>query len=112
LGKDLRFYQNLDALVFDGQFNLNELASRNDWGHCSPSLGCELAMREGIRNLVLTHHDPRRDDAGGREMLRDAQTYVDQNLSKYQDIWKGLNQAEGPNILSAYDGLELDLNKL
>ena len=62
LGKDLKAYQNLDLLVFDAQYELDELTSRHDWGHCSPPIGVDLALREGVKNLILTHHDPMSDN--------------------------------------------------
>ena len=70
LGKDLKAYQNLDLLVFDAQYELDELASRHDWGHCSPPIGVDLALREGVKNLILTHHDPMSDN----QKRKDAQT--------------------------------------
>ena len=112
LGKDLKYYQNLDVLVFDAQYELGELASRFDWGHCSPPIGADLALREGIKNLILTHHDPRSSEEKGRRMRLEAEKYMKSQLGKYQDVWDKRGQKNGPNILSSYDGLEIDLDKL
>lgn len=112
LGRDLPYYQNLDLLLFDGQYEMDELANRFDWGHCSPPIGVDLALREGIRNLALTHHDPRSDEAKGARMREDAKKHLKLQLPAYQEIWNRLNQPEGPNVVSAYDGLVLDLTKL
>lgn len=109
LGKDLQYYRNLDALVFDGQYDMDELVSRYDWGHCTPSIGVDLALREGIRNLVLTHHDPRSSDTKALRMLEDARKYLDSQIGAFKDAWVKLGQPEGPRIHSAYDGLELSV---
>lgn len=112
LGKDLRYYQNLDLLVFDAQYAMDELASHFDWGHCSPPIGVDLALREGIRNLILTHHDPQSDEVKGQAMLTQAQQHMKKHLPAYQEIWDKLNQPEGPNICMAYDGLEHTITKI
>jgi len=109
LGKDLRFYQNLDALIFDGQYEMDELASRYDWGHCSPPIGVDLALREGIRNLIFTHHDPRSSDDKSVKMLAQAKKHLAAQLPSYKDVWQKLAQTAGPNLYSAYDGLKIEI---
>ncbi|MBQ47172.1 MAG: hypothetical protein CMP10_06835 [Zetaproteobacteria bacterium] len=112
LGKDLIYYQNLDILIFDAQYELNELASRSDWGHCSPNIGVDLALREGIRNIYLTHHDPKSAEAKGFRMLEAARKHKKLQLPAHADLWDKLNQPDGPNINMAWDGLEIDVDKL
>ncbi|MFW7379466.1 MAG: MBL fold metallo-hydrolase [Oligoflexus sp.] len=112
LGKDHVYYTNLDLLVFDAQYEMDELASRFDWGHCSPPIGVDLALREGIRNIILTHHDPRSTEEKEQRMLSQAMTHLRKQLPAYQEIWDQLNQPEGPNIMLAYDGLEFNLMRL
>lgn len=110
LGKDLPFYQNLDLLVFDAQYDIDELERRYDWGHCTPQKGASLAMREGIRHLVLAHHDPDSDEAKAYYMLQDAQSFIAENIHEYADRWQ--HQAQGPIVHIAYDGAEFDLQEL
>lgn len=112
LGKDLPYYQNLDLLIFDGQYELDELASRYDWGHCSPPIGVEFALREGIRNVIMTHHDPRSSEAKSQKMLQQAIEHRKKELKHFKDIWNALGQPEGPNLFLGYDGMEFDLKKL
>ena len=104
LGKDLKAYQNLDLLVFDAQYELDELASRHDWGHCSPPIGVDLALREGVKNLILTHHDPMSDNQKSEKMLRQAKEHLKESNDR------SIEKAKELNILLGYDGLELDLN--
>ncbi len=110
LGKDLAFYQNLDVLIFDGQYDMEELVQRYEWGHCSPQKGVDLALREGVRNLVLTHHDPRTSEEKARKMFESAQKHLQQNLGTHKDKWQKLGQPQGPQLFSAYDGMQLEIN--
>ena len=104
LGKDLKAYQNLDVLVFDAQYEMDELASRHDWGHCSPPIGIDLAVREGIKNIILTHHDPMSNNQKSEKMLKHAnEHYISRVGEQISD--KKLN------IFLGYDGLTLDLDK-
>jgi phosphoribosyl 1,2-cyclic phosphodiesterase len=110
LGKDLPYYQNLDLLVFDAQYEMDELASRFDWGHSSPPIGVDLALREGIRNLVLTHHDPRTPNDKSTKMVEHARQHCASQIKAYDAVWSALGQPAGPKIISAYDGLQIDLH--
>lgn len=110
LGKDLPYYQNLDLLVFDAQYAMDELVSRFDWGHCSAPIGIDLALREGIRNIILTHHDPRSNEVKENRMLAQAEHHLKRQLPAYIDVWNRLGQPKGPNVQMAYDGLLFDLN--
>ena len=112
LGKDLPFYQNLDCLVFDGQYEMHELAKKYDWGHSSPPIGVDLALREGIRNLVITHHDPRSSEEKGFKMIENAKAYLKSQLAHFQPVWDKLGQSAGPNVIAGFDGFEIDLSKL
>ena len=103
LGKDLPFYQNLDLLVFDAQYELEELLNKHDWGHSSAPIGIDLALREGIKTLVLIHHDPWASDERLRQSAASAKKYVKMNLKWYEQAWT--TQPEGPTIITAYDGL-------
>lgn len=106
LGKDLPYYQNLDMLVFDAQYELEELLNKHDWGHSSAPIGIDLALREGIKTLVLVHHDPWASDERLNASIVNAKKYVKANL-KWHDNWK--HQPDGPRVLSAYDGLTVDV---
>lgn len=51
-----------DLLIHDAQFTHGELASRPDWGHCTPRYALEVATQSGAKQLCLFHHDPWHDD--------------------------------------------------
>ena len=108
LGPDLKYFQNLDFLLFDAQYELAELAHRFDWGHCSPNIGVDLALWEHIKRLAFAHHDPWASDTKLRRMLTAAEGYRAAQFSQYQETWQNTN-SYGPDLIMAYDGLQIDL---
>ncbi len=58
MGEDLPLYQNVDLMYFDAQYTLPELAEKANWGHSAAQVGLEIALREKIKNIIFTHHDP------------------------------------------------------
>ena len=102
LGKDLKFYQNLDMLIFDAQYEPQELVNRFDWGHSSSHIGVELAQREDIKTLVLTHHDPWANRHKLKNMHGEALEFQKKLVAQQ-------NSSNRANILMAYDGLIYDI---
>jgi len=62
LGPDLPLYQNADLMVFDAQYSFGEALEKINWGHSSGPIGIDLALREGIKQVVFMHHDPSASD--------------------------------------------------
>jgi phosphoribosyl 1,2-cyclic phosphodiesterase len=58
LGPDLALYQNVDLMIFDAQYTLMETIEKVNWGHAAASLGLDIAMREGVKQVLFMHHDP------------------------------------------------------
>ncbi|MCC7534645.1 MAG: MBL fold metallo-hydrolase [Deltaproteobacteria bacterium] len=54
--------RDADVLIVDAQYLPEELPAKRGWGHSSFDVVCRLADRARVRRLVLTHHDPTRDD--------------------------------------------------
>jgi phosphoribosyl 1,2-cyclic phosphodiesterase len=48
----------VDLLIHDAQYDEEEFAARQDWGHCTYDYAIEVAARAGARRLALFHHDP------------------------------------------------------
>ncbi len=55
--------QGADVLIYDAQYTDAEYPQKVGWGHSTPTAAVALAEASGARQLVLFHHDPRRDDA-------------------------------------------------
>lgn len=62
LGEDLPIYQNVDLLVFDAQYSFKEAEEKKNWGHASAPKGLDIAIREKVKKIAFTHHDPMASD--------------------------------------------------
>ncbi|MDF3818318.1 MBL fold metallo-hydrolase [Leptospira sp. 96542] len=74
----LPFFQNADLLVMDTQYTLDESFSKFDWGHTSYTMAVNCATSWGIKNLVLTHHEPSYSDEKIYEIFKDAKLHKKQ----------------------------------
>jgi ribonuclease BN (tRNA processing enzyme) len=54
--------KDADILIHDAQYSLAELVIKEGWGHSSPEVAVDTAIRAGVKRLVLYHHDPAHDD--------------------------------------------------
>jgi phosphoribosyl 1,2-cyclic phosphodiesterase len=99
IGADLPLYQNADLMYFDAQYTMPELAEKANWGHSAARIGLEIALREGIRQVVFGHHDPGADFQSMRSLETEARAYM-------QSALKGLSPLKWQ---FAYDGLEIQL---
>ena len=59
----LELCRDVDVLIHDAQYCLEEFSLKSTWGHCTVDFAVEVAARSGARRLVLYHHDPGHDDA-------------------------------------------------
>ena len=61
------------VLIMDAQYFPEEYPSKRGFGHSTPIEAVEVALAAGVKQLVLTHHDPTHDDARLDEKLALAQ---------------------------------------
>jgi anti-anti-sigma factor len=93
------FYRNADMLIFDAMYSLGDSISvKEDWGHSSNVVAVELAHAAGVKRLVLFHHEPVYDDRMIEEVLTET--------IRFEEISRSGRKVE---VISAYDGLELEL---
>jgi anti-anti-sigma factor len=93
------FYRNADLLIFDAMYSLGEAISvKEDWGHSSNVVAVELAHAARVKRLVLFHHEPAYDDRMIEEVCGET--------VRFEEISRRDHKVE---IISAYDGLELEL---
>lgn len=59
----VEFVAGCDLLIHDAQYLPGEMLERKGWGHSTYEEVVTLARDAGVRNLLLTHHDPSRSDA-------------------------------------------------
>ncbi len=75
----IKFVEGCDLLIHDAQYLPEQLPSRKGWGHSSYEEVVRLAQEAGVRNLLLTHHDPGRSDTQEREVVEKARRLVEPN---------------------------------
>lgn len=56
------FFKGADILIFDSQYNFNELAQRFNFGHSTAEIGVDAAVNSGVKKLILFHHNHENDD--------------------------------------------------
>ncbi len=96
----LEFFRDADVLIFDAQYGFTESVQlKRDWGHSSSFVGVDLALDAGVKRLALFHHEPTSDDFHLVEVLKKAQTYL-QNVEPGSEL----------EVLLAYEGLVLDFS--
>ncbi|MBX7057141.1 MAG: MBL fold metallo-hydrolase [Leptospirales bacterium] len=96
----LHYFQGADVLVFDTQYTFEEQLQKIDWGHSSASIATDIALKAGVKKLVLFHHDPSYDD--------DKLDEVYLRAVRYKEMMDH-DHAAKLEIIMAYEGLELDL---
>ncbi|MBL8018620.1 MAG: MBL fold metallo-hydrolase [Leptospirales bacterium] len=90
------YFHNADVLIFDTQYTFEEQLQKIDWGHSSASIATDIALRAGVKKLVLFHHDPSYDDEKLDEVYLRA--------LRYREMMDKQSHLE---IVMAYEGLEL-----
>jgi phosphoribosyl 1,2-cyclic phosphodiesterase len=85
-----------DLLIYDTHFTLEEYRLRPHWGHSHPDDAIAIARDAGVARLCLCHHAPLRTDDDNDRILA---------------TYRGVVRARGERfeLLSAYEGLELEL---
>ncbi|MBR1691512.1 MAG: MBL fold metallo-hydrolase [Lachnospiraceae bacterium] len=66
----IRFAQDADLLIYDGQYTQEEYEKRKGYGHSTASVGGEIAAAARVKQFFITHHDPRHTDDWFMQMER------------------------------------------
>lgn len=87
--------EGADLLVHDAQYLAEDL--RPGWGHSTVETAVDVALRAGVRHLVLFHHDPDRTDDALDAVTARARELVKQRRAALQ-------------VTVAHEGLEITLS--
>jgi phosphoribosyl 1,2-cyclic phosphodiesterase len=60
--KFVEFLRDVDVLIMDAQYDAAEYEQHTGWGHGCVDDSVALALKAGVKKLVLFHHDPDHDD--------------------------------------------------
>lgn len=103
LGEDLPLYQGVDLMYFDAQYTFPELAEKANWGHSASQVGLDIGIREGIKQVLFSHHDPGATTNQILELKRQTKEYYDWRIEeakrngdsfpdlKWDFAWEGLD---------------------
>jgi phosphoribosyl 1,2-cyclic phosphodiesterase len=58
----LDFVRDADVLILDSQYDRTEYKKHTGWGHGCVDDSVALALKAGVKKLILFHHDPDHDD--------------------------------------------------
>ncbi len=76
-----------DVLVYDAQYLPNEYeAVKRGWGHSTWQEAVSLAKRAEVGTLILTSHDPSRDDAGVNRIVDMAQQVFSETHAAFEGM--------------------------
>jgi len=86
LNEDL--IRDCDLLIYDGMYTDEEYPTKVGYGHSTWEEGCRLANKIQCGRLIITHHDPNRNDDELREFERQARTmYPNTDFARSGQIW-------------------------
>ena len=95
----IEFFQETDLLIFDAQYNFDEVLDKLDWGHSTAMMGAEFAYRAKAKRLALFHHDPTSSDDKIWAAKEQAEAYLMHQHRHHHRC----------QVLIAHDGLTLEL---
>jgi phosphoribosyl 1,2-cyclic phosphodiesterase/CheY-like chemotaxis protein len=74
--KTIEFVRGVDAWILDSQYDADEYSHHVGWGHGCVDDTVALALKAGVKQLFLFHHDPDHDDAKVEQMVAHARKLV------------------------------------
>jgi len=107
--RHVAFVEGADIMIHDAQYADVEYAAKRGWGHSTVEYAVDLAVRAGVKRLVLFHHDPTHSDAWIRRQLLRAR----RRAAAQKSVLEVLAAAEGDEIpLAAIAGAREDAGVL
>jgi phosphoribosyl 1,2-cyclic phosphodiesterase/DNA-binding NarL/FixJ family response regulator len=92
----IEFFKGCDLMIHEAQYTPEEYKIREGWGHSSVSNASFLMKACGIKDWIITHHDPRHTD---EDLLQKSQLH--------HDVMDDINHK--CRIRMAYDGMFIPL---
>lgn len=80
--KVIEFLRDAEVMIADSQYDRVEYPTRIGWGHTCADDTVDLAIRAGVKQLFLFHHDPDHDDAKIEAMVAEGQSKAKEKGSK------------------------------
>lgn len=94
--KVIDFISNVDVLIADSAYTIEEYQTKKGWGHGTFKTSLEMAKKANVGSLYFTHHEPTRSD----EVLEGIYNEINHN---------GVTDTKLPKYFLAQEGLEIEL---
>ncbi|MFQ5672409.1 MAG: MBL fold metallo-hydrolase [Nitrospinales bacterium] len=95
----IRFFRDVDLLVFDSQYTFaEETEQKKDWGHSSTVVGIDIALAAHVKQIAFYHHEPTYSDFKLIDILQQSRNYL-----------KSINSRSTMKMFFAHEGLTVDL---
>jgi len=100
------FFRDADVLIFDAMYTYEDaVTSKMHWGHSTARAGAELAWRAGVKQLILTHHDPISPAQELWARITDAENHLRYRMTRDGHT----SEAPPVEVMLATEGLTLEL---
>ncbi|MCK5760377.1 MAG: MBL fold metallo-hydrolase [Candidatus Delongbacteria bacterium] len=78
----IEFYKDADILIFDSQYSSNDLNEKTGFGHSSPEIGIDIAVRSNVKKIIFFHHNHDYNDRAIEDNLYRSIKYLEINYPK------------------------------
>lgn len=80
--------QGVDYLIHDCQYLPEVYLSKNfsaqGYGHATPNIAADVAIQAGVKNLILTHHDPNNNDEKVKKVYEMTKELFENTIYSYE----------------------------
>ncbi len=106
MGEDAALYEDIELLIYDAQYTLDEMADKINWGHSAGPIGIDIGLREKIKKILFVHHDPGADDIRINEAEKETRAYYEKQLERMKKSGQEVHKIDWS---FAYEGQEVQL---
>ncbi|HMV25251.1 MAG TPA: MBL fold metallo-hydrolase [bacterium] len=92
----VRFCTGADIMLHDTHFTKEGIKGKENWGHSTPEMAVDLAVKAGVKKIILGHHAP-----------EDTDTFVEQKITSANDYVKSIGKAGAIEVVALREGTEV-----
>lgn len=97
--ENVEYYTGAKLLIIDAQYTLLDALQKKGWGHSTYSIAIDFAMKWGIKNIALFHHDPSYTDKRIFSFKKSADWYKNKDESGRDEL----------SVFIAQEGMEIEI---
>jgi len=92
----VEFVQGADLMLHDTHFNKENIKGKENWGHSTPEMAVDLALKGGVKKVILGHHAPEDKDED-----------VDKKVASAVEYLKSMKKVNAVEVVALREGDEL-----